>query len=190
MTKTDEMGDQFKGAVIGKLGEEAERNIFNGKAIPKDPIKRAQWVNDALISLEKTTDEQIINEIMRENGVNCANHNIGVMKNALKRRSKYTSLEAFIDVEIKKPTKGTSLKREDNALILSYLPKNFSRSMRCFCALVNSLPSNEVLPNSYCNCSVGFVETWWSQVIGEHVNVQLLESAITGSDKCSFRITW
>ena len=190
MARTDEMAKQFKGSVIGKLGTEAEKDIFNGKDLPKDPTKRAQWVKDALIRLDKTTDKKITSEIMRDNGVNCANHNIGVVKNALKRRSKHTSLENFIDAEIKKPTKGTSLKRENNALILSYLPKNFSHPMRCFCALVNSLPSNEVLPNTYCSCSVGFVETWWSQVVGVPVNVQLLESAITGSDKCHFRITW
>ncbi|MGD0803717.1 MAG: hypothetical protein ABSA11_06555 [Candidatus Bathyarchaeia archaeon] len=99
-------------------------------------------------------------------------------------------MDTFIDAEIKKPVKGTILRRDGDTLTLSYLPQKFSHPMRCFCGLVNSLPKDEILSETYCGCSVGFVETWWSQVVGKPVKVQLLESAITGSDVCRFRITW
>ena len=190
MTRTDEMAEQFKESVIGRIGTKSEESIFKGKAAPKDPVKRVQWVKEALTNLDKTTEKKIINEIMHGNGVICANHNISVVKNALKRRAKYTSLEAFIDAEIKNPVKGTTLRHDGDALTLSYLPQKISRPMRCFCGLVNSLSKDEILSETYCSCSVGFVETWWSQVIGKPVKVQLLESAITGSDICRFKIKW
>jgi hypothetical protein len=190
MTRSDELAEQFKGSIIGRLGPEAEETIFKGKAAPDDPAKRAQWVKEALTNLDETTEKKIVQEIMRGSGVNCANHNIGVVKNSLKRRARFTSLDSFIDAEIKKPVKGTALERDGEALILRYLPQKFSHPMRCFCGLVNSLPRDEILSETYCGCSVGFVETWWSQVIGKPVKVQLLESAITGSDICRFRITW
>ena len=190
MTRSDEMAKQFKESIIGRLGPETEETIFNGKTAPNDPLKRAQWVKEALTNLDKNTEKKICNEIMHGNGVNCANHNVSIVNSSLKRRAKHTSLEEFIDAEIKKPPKGTTLKRDGDALTLSYLPQKFSRPMRCFCSLVNSLPRDEVLSETYCSCSVGFVESWWSQVIGKPVKAHLLESAITGSDICRFRITW
>lgn len=190
MTKTDEMAEQFRESIVNKLGLKVAETIFENKTIPKDPVKRAKLVKEAISNLDKLTNNEAVYEIMRNNGINCANHNIGIVNNAIKRRAKFSTLEAFIESEIKKPVKGTSLERDGGSLILSYLPKNFSHPMRCFCALVNSLPSEENISETYCKCSVGFVETWWSKVIGKRVNVKLLESAITGSDKCRFRITW
>jgi len=46
---------------------------------------------------------------MWDNGINCANHNVGIVNNAIKRRAKFSTLETFIESEIKKPAKGTSL---------------------------------------------------------------------------------
>jgi len=190
MARADEMADQLKGSILGSLGSEAEETIFRGEKPPKNPAKRAQWVKDAIGNLDKVVDEKTRVEIMHTNGVNCANHNVGVVKAALTRRGKFDSLEVFIDAEISKPHAGTSLEREGNALILSYHPKEFKRPVRCFCGLVNSLPEGETMSQTYCQCSVAFVKTWWSKVVGKPVNVKLLESSITGSDECRFRITW
>jgi len=190
MTRVDDMAEQLKGSITGKLGPEAEESIFRGEMPPKNPIKRAQWVKEVITRLDGFADEVTCAEIMHGNGVNCANHNVSVVKAAIKRRDKYDSLEAFIDAEIKKPQKGTSLERDGEDLILSYLPSKYSHPMRCFCGLVKSLPEDETLSPTYCLCSVGFVQTWWSAVIGKSVKVQLLESALTGSDKCRFRIKY
>lgn len=184
------MAEQFKESIIGRLGPKAQETIFNGKAAPRNPAKRAQWVKEAITNLDKTTEKEIGNEIMHRNGVNCANNNINIVKNTLKRRGRYTSLEEFIEAVIKKPVRGTTLSHDGDTLTLSYLPQKFSPPMRCFCGLVNNLPRGEILSETYCGCSVGFVETWWSQIMGKPVKVQLLESAITGSDICRFRITW
>jgi hypothetical protein len=138
--------------------------------------------------LDENTDEETRVSIMHIVGENCAAHNEDVVKSAINRRANFNSLEDFLDAEIIKPHAGTELERIGGSLILSYLPE--SMHMRCFCALVNSLPKQESLSPTYCNCSVAFVETWWSSVVGKQVNVELLESALTGSKKCRFKITW
>jgi len=61
------MAEQFKESIIGRLGPEAEETIFNGKAAPNDPAKRALWVKEALTNLDKTTEKKICNEIMHGN---------------------------------------------------------------------------------------------------------------------------
>jgi len=190
MARADEMAEQLKGSIMSKFGAECEQTIFKGMKIPKTSVERARWVKDVIQNLDEVVAEDTRGEIMHSNGVNCVNHNTRVVKAALARRNKYETLEAFIDAEIKKPSTGTSLERQGGALILSYLPHQFRHPMRCFCGLVNSLPEGEAISPTYCLCSVAFVETWWSEVIGKPVRVQLIESSITGSDKCVFRITW
>ena len=189
MARADDMAEQLKGSIINKLGPRAEEDIFKVKT-PKNPAIRAQWVKESIARLDESVDEATRGEIMHGNGVNCANHNVGVVKAAIKRRGKYRSLGDFIDAEVKTPQKGTSIERDGDALILSYLPRLYSHPMRCFCGLVKSLPEGETMSLTYCKCSVAFVETWWSAIIGKPVDVKLLESAITGSDKCRFRIKW
>jgi hypothetical protein len=189
MARADEMAEQLKGSILSRLGTESEQTIFKGKKPPKNSVERAMWVKDVIQNLDEVVAVDTREEIMHGNGVNCANHN-RVVKAALARQNKYETLDAFLDAEIKKPSTGTSLERQGGALILSYLPHQFSRPMRCFCGLVNSLLEGEVISPTYCQCSVAFVKTWWSAVIGKPVRVQLIESSITGSDKCRFRITW
>ena len=190
MARADEMAQQFRGSIIGKLGPEAEKTIFKGKEPPKNSIKRAVWVKEAMENLDHTVDENTRTEIMRGNGTNCASHNSRVVSAALARRAKHRILESFLESEIRKPPSGTRLERDGASLVLTYLPRMFSHPMRCFCGLVSSLPEDETLSSTYCQCSVAFVETWWSQVIGEPVKGQLIESALSGSDKCRFRMTW
>ena len=190
MARADEMAKQFRGSIIGRLGPEAEKTIFKTKEPPKNSIKRAVWVKEAIENLDHTVDENTRTEIMRGNGINCASHNSRVVSAALARRAEHRTLESFLESEIRKPPSGTRLERDGESLVLSYLPRMFSHPMRCFCGLVSSLPEDETLSSTYCQCSVAFVETWWSQVIGEPVSVQLIESALSGSDKCRFRLTW
>jgi hypothetical protein len=190
MTRADEMAEQLMGSILSRLTSEANQTIFKGNKPPKNPVRRAEWTKEAMRNLDENVDEVTREEIMHGLGVNCANHNVSVVKAALKRRGKHETLDAFIDAEIRKPQVGTSLERDGESLILSYLPRQFSHPMRCYCGLVNKLPESENISPTYCQCSVAFVETWWSAVVGEPVEVQLLESAITGSDRCRFRITW
>ncbi len=189
MTRADEMAEQLKGSIIEKLGVDGEK-IFEGKEAPSNPVKRARWVKTVMRNLDEAVDKETRFDVMHVNGVNCADHNAKVVKAAVARRGKHGTLDEFLDSEIRKPQAGTSIERDGDGLILSYLPANFKHPMRCFCSLVNALPEGETLSSTYCQCSVAFVETWWSRVVGKPVKVSLLESAVTGSDKCRFRITW
>jgi len=149
----------------------------------------ALWVKAAMDRLDKLADKKTRAAIMEKCGVNCAKFNSGVVKGALGRRKKCSTLEAFLEAETKKPLKGTKLERQGRVLILSYLPQSYSRTMRCFCALVKDLPEGEEISPTYCHCSKAFVRTWWEAVLDRPVKVDILETALTGSHQCRFRIT-
>jgi predicted hydrocarbon binding protein len=132
---------------------------------------------------------QIRVQIMENCGVSCARKNAAMIERARARRQKAASEEDFLAAEIKKPMKGTRLEREGNTLYQVYVPRAFTRPMRCYCALVKDLPAGETISSTYCHCSKAFVRTMWETILGRPVQVELLESAVSGASECKFRIT-
>jgi len=107
---------------------------------------------------------------------------------ALERRAKYDSLEEFLDAEIRTPMRGVKTEYKDSVIDYYYLPQSYMKGLRCYCSLVQDLPADETISPTYCNCSKGYVTTYWEKVTGRPVEVELMESAVSGSDRCWFRI--
>jgi hypothetical protein len=57
----------------------------------------------------------------------------------------------------------------------------------CLCPLVESKPAG--LSGTYCLCSVGYVKQWHEMLLARPVEVELLESTLTGGKRCKFKIT-
>ena len=147
------------------------------------------WVRDAIDRLDGLVADQTAVKIMETCGANCARVNSGVIERAKKRRSKHASEDAFLAAEMLNPQAGTRLERDGPVLYQTYTPQAFTRPMRCYCALLRGLPENETVSQTYCHCSKAFVKTFWEQALGRPVRVELLESAVSGSNVCKFKIT-
>jgi hypothetical protein len=153
-----------------------------------DKRKTAEWVKNAMKKLDALVDEKTRVQIMQNCGYNCAKKNSKVIERAVARRKKYASINEFLEAEQQKPMKGTKLAREGNILYQFYTPQAFTRPMRCYCGLLRGLPNEETVSKTYCNCSRGFVEKFWENVLGRPVNVDLLQSVISGDKECKFAI--
>jgi hypothetical protein len=149
----------------------------------------ARWAKGAMERLDALVSPEVGMRIMEGCGVNCARSNSGILDRAVARRQRHADEEAFLAAEIKKPMAGTRLRRDGESLVQVYTPQAFSRPMRCYCALVKDLPEADTLSHTYCHCSKAFVKTLWEAVLGRPVSVELLESAVSGSSECKFRIT-
>jgi predicted hydrocarbon binding protein len=57
---------------------------------------------------------------------------------------------------------------------------------RCLCHLVAKGP--ERLPETYCLCSCGWLKEMFETVVGNPVEVELLESVKRGAEQCSFTV--
>ena len=151
-------------------------------------IKVAEWVQGAIKRLDTTVPKNQREEIMAACGHNCAKINNRAIEMFRKRRAKYVFLEDFLDAEIKSPMKGTKLWRERGTVVQAYCPREYTRPMRCYCALVNDLPRDKTISPTYCECSRAFVQQMWQDTIGRPVSVTLLKSAIAGATECQFQI--
>jgi predicted hydrocarbon binding protein len=172
-------------------GKEAADVIMTGSETMKnstDKVKVAHWVKDAMKRMDETLDRETRNMIMGKCGNDCADYHIKTIEKTKKRRVKHPSNDAFLAAEEQNPQKGSTIQRTPEGFIITYEPKTLR--MRCYCALAKGLPPEETMSNTMCECSRGFVERHWSQVLEHDIHVELLESAISGSDKCRFNVSF
>lgn len=192
MTKRD-VGpvEELGGNVERFAGEETRRRVLEGceriASYSKEEV--AMWVKGTMERLNFTVDEETRGRIMVTYGQKCAKMNSRPIEMAKRRRAKFDSEDEFLEAEIRKPTKGTSLTREGVVLRYTYKPREYRQGLRCYCSLVNGLPSDEKISITYCNCARGFVEEYWEEVLGRPVRVELTESSISGSNVCKFVVS-
>jgi hypothetical protein len=154
----------------------------------KTDKKIAQWVKGAMERLDASVDEKTRVQVMQECGYNCAKENHKIIERAVERRKKYANIDDFLTAEQQNPMKSTRLAREGDVLYQFYTPQAFTKPMRCYCGLFRGLPTEDIVSLTYCNCSRGFVEKYWEAVLQKPVEIDLLQSAISGAKECKFAI--
>jgi hypothetical protein len=152
------------------------------------PLRVALWVQGAMERLDALTPEEARQQIMMECGRSCARMNKGMIARAQKRRRRFKTEDEFLAAEQACPQAGTRLEREADRLYHFYTPHSYTRPMRCYCSLVRGLPDDRTVSTTYCQCSRGFEETYWSQVLGRPVAVDLEGSCVSGAQECTFVI--
>lgn len=180
------------GEIEQAAGTEVRAQVMAGaeKIGKKTPgAESALWVRDAIERLDGLAPEDTRRKIMNACGANCLRMNSSMLDRAVARRQKCASEEDFLKAEARKPGKLSRLEVHGNTLIQVYMPADFARPIRCFCALLRELPADAQLSPTYCLCSQGFVRTYWETVLGRPVVVEVLGTAVSGSSECRFKIT-
>ena len=184
---------EIEANVKAVAGKTAAKNVMEGwgdLSAGTNKIKVAEWVRDAMGRLDTIVPENQREKIMEACGRNCARINHRTIEMFRKRRAKYSSLDDFLNAETKSPMKGTKLWREKDAVVQAYCPSEYTRPMRCYCALVNGLPADETMSPTYCQCSCAFVQQMWEETLGRPVSVTLLQSTLSGATECHFQINF
>jgi hypothetical protein len=176
--------ERFAGKTVSKMIMEGSGQLT--KSSTKENI--AVWVRDAIGRLDSAVDESTRRQIMEQCGRNCASVNKRVIESAKKRRKKFKNLDAFLEAEQRKPMRGTRLCREGNILYQYYTPQAFTPPMRCYCSLLRGLPQKMSVSLTYCHCSKAFVQRLWESVLEQPVNVELLQSVVSGDPECKFAV--
>jgi hypothetical protein len=172
-------------------GPGARETVMAGSEIitaRTDGAKVAAWVKGAMERIDKALPPEDVIKIMEGCGANCASINHRVVDQLAARRKKYTNEDDFIAAEVNKPGTGVRLERRGDELHLFYTPLKYTHQLRCYCSLVNQLPPDETMSSTYCQCSKMLVKIQWETALGRSLDVQLLTSAIMGSNECEFLI--
>jgi hypothetical protein len=139
------------------------------------PRKKAEWWKDAIIRMEKEIGTKRTKDILCECGKKCCGQ--GHRKTVRKKFEDSKSIEDFLEkISLKDVTYELV---ERNIIVAVY--------RRCFCGNVKS--AKTTFPNlTYCECGTEFNRQYFSSAFGKPVEVELINSIISGSDSCKYFI--
>ena len=112
-------------------------------------------------------------------------------------------LDEKLVVEIIERGWGLAGVREGKRIIATKIPKSGyledyfqaqdpyeKRKLYCHCPRVrDAVGEDPQLPQTYCYCGAGFYQGIWEKILDEPVEVEILESVMTGGDVCQIAIT-
>jgi hypothetical protein len=171
-------------------GKEAREKVMEGvdDLVEASGEDKSLWVKGAIDRLDELLSDDLADKVMVSCGHVCARINGVAVKMGVEKRMKYGSVKEYLEAEQRNPIPGTKLEREGDILHQYYMPNTLKDGLRCFCSRVSSLPADQTISSTYCNCSKGYAEKFWEAVLGRSVKVELVQSTMTGDDECKFKI--
>lgn len=161
-------------AVAGK--EAADRLLADLplSASPTD-TRKAEWACRSCAALHACLDDEAFDTVRR--GCHCKPSPASV-----KRMKALWDASADAADFAAKATEGASgaftLEAEDGALLLTYPV--------CYCPFIKRATAEA--PADWCVCSLGYADDMYAQVTGRPVHSELVESVVTGADRCRIRV--
>ncbi|TKJ28651.1 hypothetical protein CEE39_09930 [bacterium (candidate division B38) B3_B38] len=141
-----------------------------------DKTMKAAWLKGAIERLEKLVDKETAVKIMESCGLECCSS--AVRKRAKQLISKSQSIGEFLN---KFSAGGYRFNLKDNNTIIGTYNK-------CYCGQVKHTKET-FLTNTYCQCGVGYLRQLFESALDKPVKVELIQSIITGAERCEFIIS-
>ena len=137
--------------------------------------EKAEWIKEAIERLEQQVGEEKSVIIMEKCGRGCCGPKHSEHAKQLMNESK--SVEEFAS---KLSRGGVKFKLKDENTVVGEYSK-------CYCSLVNQTPK-PFSSKIYCHCGVGYIKQQFESAFGKTVEVELVQSVITGAESCKFLI--
>lgn len=160
------------------VGADVRQEVLEGcEAITakSSKIKRAHMMKEVMDRMEKIMDKDVAIQI-REN---CACKPKDFLMTSIELYKKYPNINDFIN-ELQKTHFAGKLKIEKNIIYGTF------NMGKCVCGMVKA--TKETIPMLWCECCKGHVKWLWEETLKKPLRVEMLESIISGSDDCKFKI--
>ncbi|MGP8322284.1 MAG: DUF6144 family protein [Methanosarcinaceae archaeon] len=141
-----------------------------------NPAKKAEWIKEVTEKLEKLVNKKNCINVMEKKGRICCGSTLRNKAKKFMKESK--SIKQFI--EKLNSMRGYTFKLKDNNTVIGGYDK-------CYCGLVNK--TEKPFKNlTYCYCGVGHIKQFFESALEKPVEVELIQSVITGAKNCEFII--
>jgi predicted ArsR family transcriptional regulator len=140
-------------------------------------VRKAAWWKRVIEELEKLIGREKSCEIMEKCGRKCCGPTS--RKKAKEARGESESIEGLVKGMNENGIGGGRLTLKDETTVQGGYD-------HCYCGQVKH--TAEVFPEIYCHCSVGWYKQLFESALGTPVEVELVQSIITGADTCEFII--
>ena len=132
-----------------------------------------RWIVDLVNSLDEHLDEETRQRVMESCGRSCARS--GPVRVA---RQHAGDLDGWLGILVKWHSGEEYVQRDGSRITVL--------CQECVCPVVKDIEGT--LPDTYCNCSLGWMKETFETVVGEPVDVTLVESVVRGGQMCRFVI--
>ena len=140
-------------------------------------VRKAAWWKRVIENLEQLTGREKSCEIMEKCGRKCCGSTS--RRKAKEAMEQSETLEELVKRMNEKGIGGGRLTLKDKTTVHGGYD-------HCYCGQVKH--TAEVFPEIYCHCSVGWYKQLFESALGTSVEVELVQSIITGADTCEFII--
>lgn len=141
------------------------------------PSKQAEYISTIIKRVNETQGEETAKKVMKPCGHQCLSNS--VIERAKKLHEKSKDIDDFLQLLNEQQIGGGQLHTRDENIIGVY--------NTCYCDF--PMHTKNMSP-VYCYCSAGWFEKLFSSILGDSVNVNILQSILDGSDKCIFEISF
>lgn len=145
-------------------------------SVSADFKKKAVWARETCAELEETLARDQVKAIRMDCACGPSPAQIKALQK-IYRESGGPEEFARAATALKK---GYTLSYQDGALLLCY--------PTCYCSCVKR--DDGPMPQSWCDCTLGYAKRMFSGAMGKPVAAELLQSVKTGGQQCVIRITW
>lgn len=145
-----------------------------------------QWVKRFMDVLDDNLDEKTKRKLMMANGKVCHREYL----KSIGRKIQPIPFEKWAAIVKERGTDG-SIRVEGRTIYFQYLSSAEtglpSAEGKCLCCLVETKPAG--LSDTYCLCSLGYVQDIFEQTLGTKVEIELVDSVLRGGKRCQFKMT-
>lgn len=139
--------------------------------------KKYEWAKAACDYLEEHFDTETIIKMRKD--CKC-NDGKSIAQKFLKYLNKADSIEEFVKAFNQNETFASLEYISDNKILFCY--------HECYCPCVKRVPQE--MSKTWCYCTLGNAEGIFSKVFKKDVEVTLLETVKSGSDRCVIEVKW
>lgn len=188
------------------LGSEKSHQILAGRDridLGSSKQERFDWVQNALVGLEKTGGEGDCYEILSR----CAHvfplGQIAKLRQVYLHAEKRTgnrlaAVDAVLDFMEEDPGWGDRPNRIGDRIYSTKKPRDPAayekaetleekKSAYCFCPLIRDNLEGGMSP-TFCNCGAGWYRQQWEGVFQQPIRVEIIHSLLQGDDRCEFAV--
>ncbi|HIH96419.1 MAG TPA: hypothetical protein HA348_02855 [Thermoplasmata archaeon] len=141
-----------------------------------NPAEKAEWIKDTTERLENSVGKKICIQVMEKKGRICCGATLRSKAKKFMKESK--SIKEFL--KKLNSMRGYTFELKDNHTIVGEYDK-------CYCGLVNK--TKKPFKNlTYCHCGVGHIKQFFESALEKPIEVELVQSVITGAESCKFII--
>ena len=169
------MVNSIKMNIGNEMSEQFEESYPLSKSA--DVKKKYDWALDTCNYLEEHFDLDTIINLRKE--CRC-NDGKSIANKILKYMNRVNSIEQFVEL----------FNENETFASFEYISENKMRFCypECYCACVKRARQN--LSKTWCYCTLGNAEGIFKEVFKKDIKVSLLDSIISGADRCVMEVEW